>query len=141
MKSRLTDLVSCGSVFVASIALLSGHQVIAQDDDTAEESMSNSNYLYIEEFELAPGVVPNEAIAEAKEWVKGYRETGEYKSVRLFLHNSGPAFAIYVLLEPKSWQSIETGQSKFFEANPDLMDRPFNWANHNDNILGEIVVD
>jgi len=122
------------------IALAAGSSVIAQED-TAEESMSSSNYLYIEEFELAPGVIPNDAIAEAKEWVRGYRETGEYKSVRLFIHNTGPRFALYMLLEPKSWQAIQDGQNKFFEANPDVMDRPFNWGVHSDNLLGEISVE
>ena len=46
-----------------------------------------------------------------------------------------------MLLEPKSWQAIEDGQNKFFEANPDLMDRPFNWGVHSDNLLGEIPVE
>ena len=125
---------------MAVIVLTGVSSVIAQED-AAEKSMSDSNYLYIEEFEVAPGVIPNEAIAEAQEWVRGYRETSEYNSVRLFIHNTGPRFALYLLLEPKSWQAIEDGQNKFFEANPGLMDRPFKWGVHSDNILGEILVE
>jgi hypothetical protein len=97
--------------------------------------------LYIEEFTFAPGAVLNEAVAEMQEWVKDYRETGEYKSVRLFFHHTGPSLSVYILLEPKSWQSIQDGQNKFFEANPELMDTPFNWAGHSDILLTEIPVE
>jgi hypothetical protein len=127
-------------VTVFAIALAAGTSVIAQDD-AAEAGISGSNYLYIEEFELAPGAIPNEAIAEAQGWVRAYRGTGEYNSVRLFIHNTGPRFAIYLLLEPKSWQAIEDGQAKFFEANAETMDQPFNWGAHSDNLLGEIHVE
>lgn len=128
-------------VFSAFILALSAGTLVIAQDDTGEEAISGSNYLYIEEFELAPGAVTNEAIAEAQDWVKGYRATGEYKSVRLFIHNTGPRFALYMLLEQKSWQAIEDGQAKFFAANPELMDRSFNWGVHSDNLLGEIPVE
>jgi len=118
----------------------SSSRVTAQDD-LVESSFESQNLLYIEEFTFAPGSVMNEAVAEMQEWVKGYRETGEYKSVRLFFHHTGPNLAVYLLLEPKSWQSIQDGQNKFFDANPELMDKPFNWAGHSDNLLTEIPVE
>ncbi len=38
------------------------------------------NYLYIEEYVIGPGMIPNEAIAKASEWVRALRATGENKS-------------------------------------------------------------
>jgi hypothetical protein len=140
MKIENKKQILVALLSVVALVLTGGTLVLAQDD-TAEDSISSSNYIYIEEFELSPGVIPNEAIAEAQDWVKGYRKTGEYKSVRLFIHNTGPRFALYLILEPNSWQSIEDGQAKFFEANPEMMDKPFNWGVHSDNLLGEIPVE
>ena len=105
-----------------------------------EQAITSGNYLYIEEYEIAPGRIPNEAIAEVSKWVRTFRATGEYKSVRLYIHNSGPKFALYILAEPKSWQSIETGGEKFLAATPELMSQPFMWGRHTDNILSEIPV-
>ena len=69
------------------------------------------------------------------------RATGEYKSVRLFIHNTGPRLALYILGEPKSWQAIEDGEAKFFAANPELLEQPITWATHSDNLLAEIAVE
>jgi len=140
MRKNPSTKIARALLSLLGVIWVGGSSVIAQDD-VAEDSIASSNIIYIEEFELAPGVVPNNAIAEAQEWVKGYRETGEYKSVRLFMHNTGPRFAIYILMEPNDWQSLQDGQRKFFEANPDIMDKPFNWGAHSDNLLTEIPVD
>jgi len=98
------------------------------------------NYLYIEEFEIGPGMTTNKAIAEGKNWVRGLRKTGDFKSVKLYIHNTGPRLAIYVLAEPKNWQSIETGFAKFIANRPDFGDMPV-WFTHSDNIVCEIPVE
>ena len=98
------------------------------------------NYLYIEEYVIGPGMIPNEAIAKASEWVRAFRKTGEYKSVRLYIHNTGSAFGIYILSEPKSWQAIDDGGRKYLDS-IDLMSEPWEWASHSDNLLSEISVE
>ena len=103
-------------------------------------SIVGGNYLYIEEYVIGPGMIPNEAIAKASEWVRAFRKTGEYKSVRLYIHNTGSAFGIYVLSEPKSWQSIEAGGSKALE-DLNFMSEPWEWASHSDNLVSEILVE
>ena len=48
---------------------------------------TGTNYLYIEEFELAPGTVMNDAIAEASQWVRDHRKKAQgvqREHVRLF---------------------------------------------------------
>ncbi len=109
--------------------------------ESVQETITGPNYLYIEEFEIGLGTVPNEAIAKAQTWVKIMRETGEFTRVRLFVHNTGPRFALYILAETDNWQSIETGFEKLFEAIPTLMDEPITWATHSDNLLSEIPVE
>ncbi len=103
--------------------------------------ITGPTYLYLEEFEIAPGQIPNEAIAEMTEWVKIMRESGEFTSVRLFIHNTGPRFALYLLIETDNWQSLETGFEKLLAALPEFMDEPFRWAGHSDNLLSEIPVE
>ena len=100
-----------------------------------------ANYLYIEEFEIPTGTSINDVIAEASQWVRDFRKTGEYKSVRLFIHNTGPALSLYVHMEPNSWQAIETGTNKYFAARPDIMSNPIKWGHHSDNLLNEIPVE
>ena len=126
-------------LFAACSSLYINSSAVAQDEEDPNAFLS-SNYLYIEEFQVPTGMTPNEAIAEGGMWVRKYRATGEYKSVRMFLHNTGPSFSVYILLEPNSWQSIEVGQAKFFEADPDFMDRPWKFAVHTDNLLSEVPV-
>jgi len=60
--------------------------------------------------------------------------------VRLFIHNTGPAFSLYIMMEPKSWQAIETGADKFLAARPDILGKPLKWARHSDNLLSEVPV-
>jgi hypothetical protein len=127
------------TIFVAIAGSLVGAGIVVARQESANP-ITASNYLYIEEFEFAAGVVPNAAIAEASQWVKDMRKTGEFKSVRLFIHNTGPRFALYVLTEPKSWQAIETGFGKFLAARADVMTKPQTWAGHSDNLLSEIPV-
>jgi hypothetical protein len=98
------------------------------------------NYLSMEEFEIGPGMTMNKAIAEGKDWVRGMRKTGDFKSVKLYIHNTGPRLAIYIFAEPKNWQSIETGFAKFIATMPDFGDRPV-WFTHNDNLVSEIPVE
>ena len=97
-------------------------------------------FLYIEDFEIVPGQVPSEAVAAASEWVRIMRETGEFESVKLYMHHTGPRFALYVLAETSSWQAINDGFGKMFEAMPDWMDRPYQFGAHSDNLLSEIPV-
>ena len=104
-------------------------------------AVTGPNYLYIEEFEIGANMVPNEAIAKASGWVHDYRKTGEFKSVKLYIHNTGPRFSLYILIEPKSWQSIETGFDKFYAATPEIMSEALGFGRHTDNILSEVDVE
>ena len=140
MKNKLQECVS-GGLLLLSVFLFGSSATVLAQDDVAESSFESEDLLYIEEFVLAPGRSFNDAVAEMQEWVKGYRETGEYNSVRLYMHHSGPNLALYILLEPKSWQSIQDGQDKFFAANSEVMDQPFNWGGHSDNVLVEVPVE
>ena len=128
-------------VFLVVSVTITGYTFIKAQEKPQENPITGSNYLYIEELEIGFGMVANEAIAEAQGWVKTMRETGEYKSVRLFIHNTGPRFALYILAEPNNWQSIETGAEKWFAAHPELMSQPFKWGAHSDNLLSEISVE
>ncbi len=86
-------------------------------------------------------MVPDEAIARLSGWVRSLRKTGEFKSVRLYIHNTGPRFSLYILTEPKNWQSIETGFEKFLAANPEIMSGPLGFGRHTDNLLSEVSVE
>lgn len=99
------------------------------------------SYLYIAEYEFGTGQVINDGIAEAQTWVKAMRETGDFTSVRLFVHHTGPRAAVYILAETDNWQSIETGWEKLTEALPAIMEEPIKWGSHSDNLLSEIVVE
>ena len=138
MKTRyaVTGLIAALGAVVGGTLLLAQQQQRAQ----GASQIVGPNYMYIEEFQFAPGMVPNQAIAEASGWVRSMRNTGEFKSVRLYIHNTGPAFALYVLAEPNSWQALETGFEKFFAAYPSMMNEPFRWGPHTDNLLSEIMV-
>jgi hypothetical protein len=120
-------------------ALLGATIVLARQQPSSP--ITGANYLYIEEYEIPAGASINDVIAEASQWVRDFRNTGEYKSVRLFIHNSGPALALYILQEPNNWQAIETGANKFFAARPDIMSNPIKWGRRSDNILNEIPVE
>jgi hypothetical protein len=137
MKKRY--LIIAG-VLVFLLAVAASPLMRSQEAKKQVTPIVGANYLYIEDFEIAPGTTMNKAIAEGKDWVTTMRKTGEFKSVRLYIHNTGPRFAVYVLAEPKSWQSIETGSQKFFAAYPDFGDKPV-WFTHSDNLLGEIPVE
>jgi len=129
------------SVLAIAAIAVTGYTAASAQEQAPASPISGSNYLYIQEYEIGPGTVPDDAVSLAQEWVKKFRATGEYKSVRLYIHNTGPRFALYILMEPKSWQAIEDGANKFFAANPEIMNQPFNWGAHSDNLLSEISVD
>jgi hypothetical protein len=123
-------------LLLGGVFFISGRAVgLAQQPQQAEE-----NLLLIGKFDIAEGRSLNDVIAEASQWVRDLRATGEFKSVRLYMHDWGPELAVYILHEPNSWQAIKTGYNKFFAARPDLMTGPFRWAGHSDNILSEIPV-
>jgi len=129
------------AVFLVVSVTITGYTFIKAQEKQQKSPITGSNYLYIQEIEIGFGMVANEAIAEAQGWVKTMRETGEFKSVRLFIHNTGPRFALYILAEPNNWQSIETGFEKWFAAHPEIMNQPFKWGTHSDNLLSEIPVE
>jgi hypothetical protein len=124
----------------ATVLLLGAALAVGGAAPSSEQDVQEVNYLYIEEFEFPSGSVVVEGIAEASQWVRDLRATGEFKSVRLYMHHTGPRFALYLFAEPRDWQAIETGFAKFFEARPDIMESPFNWAGHSDNVLSEVPV-
>ncbi len=96
------------------------------------------NYLYIEEYVIGTGMIPDEAVAKASRWVRTLRESGAYKSVRLYIHNTGPAFGLYILSELKSLQTIEIGAR---EVEKEIMSERWEWADHSDNLVSEILVE
>lgn len=97
-------------------------------------------FLIIEKYTIGQGRSFNQAVEEASEWVRTRRQTGEYNNVRLYTHLYGSDLAVYVFMEPKSWQAIRDGSAKFFSARAQLMTSPFNWTAHDDNILTEVPV-
>ncbi len=130
------------AAFVLAIPAVYHASPSATPEPSQQEAViTGPNYLYIAAWEVGPDQVPNEAIEEVKGWVRIFRETGEYKSVRMFIHNTGPRFALYVLFEPNSWQSIETGMEKALEAIPEWMANPMKFSTHWDNLLSEIPVE
>lgn len=129
------------SALAIAAITVTGYTAATAQEEAPASPISGQNYLYIQEYEIGSDTVPNDAISVAQEWVKEFRETGEYKSVRLYIHNTGSRFALYILMEPKSWQALEDGANKFFSANPEIMNQPFNWGGHSDNLLSEIPVD
>ena len=133
---NLVRIVGIVLVVGGGVAVFGG--VMAQE---AASPITGENYLYIEEFEIGPNMAPDEAIAKLSGWVHGLRKTGEFKIVRLYIHNTGPRFSLYIFTEPKNWQSIETGFEKFFAANPELMSEPSGFGRHTDNLLSEISVE
>ncbi len=103
-------------------------------------SQEAPNYLVISTWQPAPGRSVNDASAEISETVRVFRNSGKYKSVRLFTHNWGPELAFYIVSEPNDWASIPGGFTALLEAQPDFLDRPSNWQAHADNIPTEIDV-
>ena len=134
---RNTTLGVIGLILLGGFVGVGATSVLAQQETTPPAAQT---FLYIEDFEIAPGQIPNEAIAEVSEWVRLMRETGEFESVKLYMHHTGPRFALYILAETSSWQAINTGFEKLFEAMPDYMDRPYEFGKHSDNLLSEIPV-
>lgn len=106
----------------------------------AQQSAPPPTYLVVSSYDMAAGRTINDVIEEASGWVRAYRQTGEFNSVRLFVHDWGSGLRVFVLAEPKSWQSIKTGNDKFFAARPDIFTSPFRWAGHSDDILTEVPV-
>lgn len=106
----------------------------------AANVLTGPHYLHIEEFEIPTGTAPSDTVAEASGWVRDLRNTGEYRGVCLFIHNTGPAFSLYIMMEPKSWLAIETGADKFLAARPDILGKPLRWARHSENLLSEVPV-
>lgn len=125
-----------GTVFLLAAGIGIGRltsEVVAQPQAPA-------NYLLIDECRLGAGTVFTDAMAEASRIVAEYRKTGEYKSVRLFVHSYGPNLALYTISEPRSWAALPAGFEKMLAANPTLMTKPYACAGHSDNILSEIIV-
>ena len=57
------------------------------------------------------------------------------------MHYWGPRIALYLIMEPKSWQAIHDHAVKMRVELPDIMNQPFKFAGHSDNIVTEILVD
>ena len=127
-------------VVAAAVVLVVGILVGRLILPASAQQQAPSNYLLIEECVIPPGTVIPDLIAEATRWGAEFRKTGEYKSVRLFMHSYGPNLSIYSLREPNNWQSISNGFQKFVAANPTFMREPYRCANHSDNILVEVPI-
>lgn len=131
---RGSRVVAGGGVLI--VGILVGRLILP----VSAQQQAPSNYLLIEECQVPPGAVIPDLIAEMTRWGAEYRKTGEYKSVRLFIHSYGPNLSIYSLREPNSWQAIPNGFQKFVAANPKVMQEPFRCASHSDNILTEVPI-
>ncbi len=133
-----------GLVALAVVALVTtagvGTTLIWAQEKESENTAAETRYLYISEFEIGPDQSFNEALAEGTKWVKIYRETGDFSSVRLYMHHTGPRAALYILLETESWQAIESGHAKWIAAMPDFFDKKMKFRSHSDNLLTEIDV-
>ena len=127
-------------VVAVTLALVGGLTAGRLSIPATAQQQQPPNYLLIDECKVPPGTVFADLIAEATRWNAEFRKTGEYKSVRLFVHSYGPNLSIYSLREPKNWQSIPAGFEKFVAANPEFMRQPFRCAEHSDNILAEVPV-
>jgi hypothetical protein len=125
--------------FALGYVVSNGTATLGAAESQSENPVTGSNYLYMMDFEFGYNMTPNDGIAEASKWVREMRNTGEYKTVRLYIHNTGPKWAVYILAEPKSWESIEKGAEKLINA-LDFMNQPNKWAGHADDLLSEIPV-
>ena len=128
---RSSHLVLAGLVLLATGALAGFVTATVQQEP---------NYLVIETYEIPSDRPFSEAQDEMMEVVRTHRATGAYKSVRLFMHSWGPELAFYLIEEPNDWAAIPAGFQAQMEAQPELMNQPFGWASHGDNILTEIPV-
>jgi hypothetical protein len=136
--TRIGALFALALAFAAG-ALVSGGLFPAARPALAQEQQQQT-YVYMEEFTLAPGQSWNGAVREISGWVRDMRATGEFRSVRLFGHHTGPSLSFYVMAETDTWQAIDAGFGKFFAGRPNMMDEPFQFAGHSDNLLTEIPV-
>jgi len=127
------------SPLVAGVALVLGFAAGRRSSDAHAQQQSPTNYLQIEECRLPAGVVIGDAIAMASRIAAEYRKTGQYKSVKLFVHHYGPALALYTVMEPRSWAAVEAGFAQALAANPEFLTTPFLCAEHSDNILVEVA--
>ena len=135
-----TSVAVAGSLVLAVTLFAAGREVGFAQQPATQGAQPPAALMLIERFDIAPGRPVSEAIEEASGWVREMRRTGEYNSVKLYVHNYGPELAVYVITEPKSWQALKNGEEKFFAARPELMTTPFRWAGHSDNILTEVPV-
>ena len=130
---KRTWLLAVVALASASLGLIGGRGLSAS-------VQQGTNYLVIEEFEIAPDMTPNEGTARLSEWVRALRATGKHSSVRLFFHDWGPEAAFYIVSETTDWAAIGTIFADVVAAQPDFMTQPFGFAGHSDNILTEIEV-
>jgi hypothetical protein len=135
MKTRFIYAVPLGVVLTAGVFLAGRTVGLAQQPTQPTDSL-----MVIEEFEIPAGVTASAAIEESSQSIRVLRKTGDFKSARLFMHSWGPKFALYVILEPNSWQALKTGSDKLFAARPETRAAPFKWASHSDNIVTEVPV-
>jgi hypothetical protein len=103
-------------------------------------AQQEANYLVMSEFEIGTGQTVNGAIEEASEWVRITRATGKHESVRLFLHDWGPKFSVYMLVQT-DWDGVGAIFPDLLAGMPDLFDQPWEFGSHTDNILTEIPVE
>lgn len=136
LKEKLIALAAVALITAAGV----GTTLIWAQEEESASPVFGPRYLYIAEYELGTGQSVNEAIAECSQWVKAMRETGEFLSVRLYMHNTGPRAAVYILAETKSWQAIDDGFEKWLAATPGFFDMKWKFGTHSDNLLSEIEV-
>ena len=136
LSSARSYAIAAATVTLCAVLLMGAREIaFAQQSAPAAPQL-----LVISDYDMAPGRTINDVVEEASGWVRDMRKTGEYNSVRLFVHSYGSGLRVWVLAEPKSWQAIKAGDDKFMASRPDILTTPFRWVGHSDNILNEVAV-
>ena len=130
---RMPYLLAAG-VAIGAIGLVADRSLgAAQEQET--------NYVVIQEFELASDLPLNASVAKLSGWVRTFRASGKHSSVRLFMHEWGTKASLYVISETTDWSALGTMFADLLESQPDFMTVPFGFSGHSDNILTEIPVE
>ncbi len=128
------------SVLAAALVVVAGGVGMVGGRTLEANQQDEPNYMIVATWTIPPGAMFSELQEELATNVRIWRQSGNYKSVRLFSHRWGPELAFYIVYEPNSWEVIGGHAATLFEARPELLNSPGIFAGHSDNIMGEIIV-
>ena len=130
---KISSLVAAG-IACALLGVFAG-------TEWAGAQAQETNYLVIEEFQIAPDMSINESQERLSAWVRGLRDTGKHSSVRLFLHDWGSEISFYIVSETTDWNAVGDIFGDVIAVEPDLVDQPLGFSGHSDEILTEVPVE